>query len=106
MTAPNIKMRKKRTTKRNTIETKRNTRAPQVSLPIGHYTIGEFAHDGEKEATEVHFLLFQKNNPIPISMRFTSPDTLGDLIEELDNSRSRVFNVPKLVSEAGADDRS
>lgn len=90
-------MQKRRKTKRNIIEKKRDVRTPHVTLDISHYTIGEFAYEGEKEATEVHFLVFLKNNPVPISMRFKSPDTLGDLIEELDEARSRVFGVDKIA---------
>lgn len=37
----------------------------------------------------------RNTRPPHISMRFKSPDTLGDLIEELDEARSRVFGVDK-----------
>lgn len=84
-------MKKVRKTKRNTITTVSNQEAPTVSIPISHYSIGDFVPKGKKKAKEVHFLLYQKNNPVPISMRFTSPDTLADLIVELDSARTRVF---------------
>ena len=70
-----------------------------MSIDISHYTIGEFIYEGNSEPTEVHFLVYQKNNPIPISLRFKSPDTLGDLIEELDVARASVFDTKKLTSQ-------
>lgn len=62
-----------------------------MSMPVSHYTIGDFAHKGKSKATEVHLLLYMKKNPVPISLRFKSPDTLADFIVELDSARTRVF---------------
>ena len=95
VTAPDLSMPKSRKTKRNIITQSRDARPPNMSVDISHYTIGEFIHIGQTEPTEVHFLVYQKNNPIPISLRFKSPDTLGDLIAELDSARTRVFGTDK-----------
>ena len=99
MTAANIIMKNARKTKRNVITTSRGERPPHMSIDISHYTIGEFIYEGNSKPTEVHFLVYQKNNPIPISLRFKSPDTLGDLIEELDVARANVFDTVKLTDQ-------
>ena len=75
----------------NEITTVTNQEAPMHSIEISHYSIGDFIHKGKNKPTEVHFLLYMKDNPVPISMRFKSPHTLGDLIVELDSARTRVF---------------
>ena len=64
-----------------------------MNLPISHYSIGDFVPKGKKKAKEVHLLLYIKNNPVPISMRFKSKWTLTDLILELDSARTRVFGT-------------
>ena len=84
-------MKKVRRTKRNEITQMSNQEAPTMTMQISHYTIGDFVHKGKKKATEVHLVLYLKDNPVPFSMRFKSPDTLGDLIVELDSARTRVF---------------
>lgn len=92
-------MKKKRRTKRNEITTISNQEAPAMSMPISHYTIGDFVPKGKSKAKEVHLLLYLKNNPVPFSMRFSSPDTLGDLIVELDSARTRVFGAKEKSEE-------
>lgn len=84
-------MKKVRRTKRNVITQISNQEAPNYSMPISHYTIGDFVKKGKSKPSEVHLVLYLKDNPTPFSMRFQSPDTLGDLIVELDSARTRVF---------------
>ena len=84
-------MKKKRRTQQNEITSISNQEAPNQSIDISHYAICDFVPKGKTKAKEVHFLLYPKNSIIPISLRFTSPHTLADLITELDSARTRVF---------------
>ena len=88
-------MKKIRYSDRNTITTVSNQEAPNYSIDISHYTIGEFVPKGKNKSTQVHLLLYAKNNPVPISVRFKSAATLGDLIVELDSARTRVFGMKR-----------
>ena len=92
-------MKEVRKTKRNTITRMSNQELPRYSVDISHYSICDFTPKGKKKATQVHLLIYQRNNPIPISLRFNSKDTLGDLIVELDSARTRVFGKQETEEE-------
>ena len=92
-------MKKVRRTKRNTITQMTNQELPRYSVDISHYSICDFTPQGKSKASQVHLLLYQRDNPVPISLRFNSKDTLGDLIVELDSARTRVFGKQKGMEE-------
>ena len=92
-------MKEVRFSKRNKITKMTNQELPRYSIDISHYTIADFTPKGKNKATQVHLLIYQRDNPVPISMRFNSEDTLGDLIVELDSARTRVFGKQEAKEE-------
>ena len=96
-------MKEVKFSKRNKITKMTNQELPRYSVDISHYSICDFTPKGKNKATQVHLLIYQRDNPVPISMRFNSKDTLGDLIVELDSARTRVFGKQKGMEEDDKD---
>ena len=82
----------KRKTKRNVIEDDFGGKPPKQFLDIDYMKIGEFMPALPNASNEVHMLIYVKGSPdAPLTMRFKSPDTLGDWITEMERYRRKVF---------------
>ena len=86
-----MKMRK-RETERNVIKDDFGGKPPLQFHDIDYMQVVEFMPALPNAQTEVHMLIYLKSDPdVPLTMRFKSPDTLGDWITELARYRKRVF---------------
>lgn len=99
----------KKRKKRNSITTSSGMKSPEetrytkqltekygISIPvkpraIESITVAEFEHDDPNLGKEVHLLIDMIDRRDTLFMRFKSPDTLGDFIEQLNFYRDRVF---------------
>jgi len=77
--------------KRNNITTTMGMATPRNPLPIKEIVIAEFQPSNANSPKEVHLIITPSGIDANLFMRFKSPDTLGDLIEQLNFYRDRVF---------------
>ncbi len=86
-----MRKRKKRT-KRNIIEDDFGGTPPREIHDIDYMRVVEFMPALPNAKNEVHMLIYLKSDPdCPLTMRFKSPDTLGDWISVLARYRKKVF---------------
>ena len=101
-------MSRKRRSKRNTItKHKGPSTAPLHTREVESFRVAAWCPDLEaKEPPEqVHFVLNMKGDTRATVLRFESPDTLGDLIEQLIEYRNEVFPDAEPVSVESNDDQ-
>lgn len=88
------KKTRKRSPKRNIIETRQGPRtAPLHTKEIESFSVNAWCPDLEAKQPpeQVHFVLNVKGDLRATVLRFKSPDTLGDLIEQLIEYRNEVW---------------
>lgn len=77
--------------KRNNIETSYGMKPPEHARQIEKLTIAEFVPNTADAKMQIHMLIDPKGLKETLVMRFHSPDTLGDLIEQLNFYRNRAW---------------
>ena len=84
--------RKPRQTKRNIMEDDFGGKPPREIHDIDYMRVVEFMPALPNASMEVHMLIYLKSDPdVPLTMRFKSPDTLGDWISVLTRYRNSVW---------------
>ena len=101
-----MKKRKKRVTKRNVITDDFGGKPPCEIHDIDYMRVVEFMPAFPNASMEVHMLIYLKSDPdVPLTMRFKSPDTLGDWISVLTWYRNSVWpNADPINLEATLED--
>ena len=86
-------MKKRRNkTRRNIIEDDFGGKPPREIHEIDFMRVAEFIPALPNAKNEVHMCIYLKSDPDrPLTMRFKSPDTLGDWISVLNRYRKKVF---------------
>lgn len=96
----------KRKSKRNTFTDGYGAKLPSKGLRIDRMFLAEFVPAGEDDPTQVHFHIYvEGKEDEPLIMRFKSPDSIGDLVEELNRYRNLVWpDAPPLDYKRGTGD--
>jgi len=77
--------------KRNNIKTSYGMEKPERARQIEQIRIAEFLPNTADAKMQVHLLIDVLGLRETLVMRFHSPDTIGDLIEQLNYYRNRVW---------------